>query len=765
MRRKEALAMIITLALSLTAGCAPGDISQYAAKAQRAGEAIFEGKTVPAAAEVADAGAGTEAGSENPGKAESAAKSENSGEAESAAESESPTEPETVTEPESAVESESVAEPENPAAPESAAESESAVKSELAAASGNENKFDHTAQSESAAQQQTQSQLIELPAMMTEVEERIQTAMAEKAEFVNGSLAGKDALTKAQQEALQAVLGQEAYNDKTLCLINSAQYEGQETGSFLLFGDSTALTARGKVSGDLWFYNGEKAVRILKNTDFMRQQTMQCDGRNYLLIQTQTDGKVSAQVYSIKDGRAAGCFTNAVSIEQEGEKLRVNYKADHIQYDPVSAEWSGGEAEITYFYVSDGNDFEQENIRELTVEQYLAYIQPGEADAEAQRFREKQEEKFLNTDIDNEEYHYSFFAIGDDRIGYRECRIGLPKENADETGRVVAEYTYHIAKLENGKLMDQCETLSGSGYYFAQWDQKKEELEVLSRIPAAYLKNRIDRAARTLQAKGRSALQCVQEVQEYDADGLCFVEQADYDGDGEAESFVTIGRYDGILCAPVCDLWFVTGENPVLLAEKLPVKSVLSYEKDGIFLFLLEGFEVDGAKERLYGVKDRTARRLLENASEIEVEENGDLTAWVTGAGGKLPYYYHILNGEVTEYGVQEKTPELLLDYENGRAVYRQLQRLADLQEGAFTCLERENGLIHVMITGKNGGVSYETYRVSNGTLVLVDCGDGGYEPASPNADGEETQDGEAEAVNEEISETEMTETETDTAE
>lgn len=830
MRKKEALALIITLALSLTAGCAPGDISRYAAKAQQAGESIFEGKAVPAAAEAADAGDVTEperesiaeregmtetevtseaeksdvaenlADDEKSGEAEPATESERFGETESAAESvnpvgedsatetessaetESTSEPERFAETETAAGSESSAETESTSEPENAAETESTAESGNAAVeSGNSTAESGNAAAEStdAATKQEQSRTIQLPAMMTEATERVQSALSEKADFISGSLAGKDALSKEQQDALQAVLRQQTYDDRTLCVINSAQYEGKQTGSFLLFGDSTALTARGRVSGDLWFYDGEKATRLLKDTEFLQQQTIQCGGGSYLLIQTLKNGKTAAQVYRIKGGRAVSCFTNAVSIEQEGEKLRVNYKSDHINYDPVGATWSGGEAEITYFYMPGEDGFEQEEIRALTAEQYLAYIQTE--DAETQRLKEELEEKFYNTDTEGEEYRYSFFAIGDERIGYRECRIGMPM-NEDEADHVAAEYTYHLAKLENGTLTNQCETLSGSGYYFAQWDQKKEELEALSKLPAAWLKNRIDRAARTLRAKERLALECVQEVQEYDADALCFVEQADYDGDGETESFVAVGRYDGILCAPVCDLWFVAGENPVLLSENLPVKNVLSYEKGGISLFLLEGFETDGARDRLYGVKDGAAQRLLTNASEIQIEENGDLTAKIAGANGELPYYYHISNGTVTEYGVREMAPEMLLDYDNGKAVYRQLRRLAQLQDASLSCLKRDNGLIHVMLTGQNGA-SYEIYRVSDGALVLIDCGDGGYGAAAPEAAGaqpgaaesetadEKAADGQAEPANvkagsdkTETADEETPETENDTA-
>lgn len=755
MRKKEALAMIITLTLGLAAGCAPGDISRYAAKAQQAGEAIFEGRAVPAAAEAENA-------ADRPETTAPGAESTSDPEQESAGEAESFVEPESASIEESSAEAESVSE----ASAEIQSTAESETFAEVQSTAGAETAVgmqDTSVSRDPDSTPQEQSQTIELPAMMKTVEERTLAAVAQKAEWINGTLAGKDTITKAQQDALQAVLEQEAYSDKTLCLINSASFEGQETGSFLLFCDNTALTARGKMSGDLWYYAGEKAVRILKNAEFMQLHPIQCGGRNYMLVQTLEDGKTSAQVYRVKDGRAAGCFTNAVSVEQEGDVLRVNYKSEHNQYDPTSESWSGGEAEITYFYVPGEDGFVQESVRKLTTEQYLAYIQPEENDADAQHFREEQEEKFYHTYEDAQEYRYSFFAIGDSRIGYRECRIGLPGENADGNDHVVAEYTYHIAKLENGKLTQQCETLSGSGYYFAQWSQKKEELQKLFEIPTLYLKNRIDRTGRTLQPKERTALQCVQAVQEYDADGLCFVEQEDYDGDGEAESFVAIGRYDGILGAAVCDLWFVSGNEPVLLEEKLPVTNVLSFESEGTSLFLLEGFETDGARDRLYGVKEAAAQRFLKNASGIEVEENGDLTAQIKGAEGELPYFFHILNGEVTEYGAQEKTPEILLDYENGKAVYRQMQKLADMQEGELSCLVRENGLIHVMLTDPKGNVSYETYRVQSDALVLIDCGDGGYEASALKPGGAEAED--SEAVDERIQETEMTETETDTAE
>lgn len=736
MRKKEVLAMIMVLMLGLSAGCAPGDISRYAAKAQQAGERLLEGKTVSAAAEMADAAG--EAKAAVPEATAPESETGFNGQQEKGSETESVTEPETETfdDAETVEEPEAESEPESTEKQQTESDSESTEEKQTESETAAPQKGTDTPDSDGAQQEQIRS--AELPAMMQEVEERPRTALAEKAESINGVLAGKDALTKEQSNAVQAVLLQKGYNDRTLCLINSARFEEKETGSFLLFCDSTALTARGRISGDLWFYSGEKAVRVLENTDFMRLQPIQCGGRNFLLVQTDQDEKVSAQIYRVKDGRAVSCFADAVSIGQEGDELCVNYKADHIQYDPLSEDWSGGEAEITYYYVPGEEGFEQESVRELTAEQYLAYIQPDENDADAQRFQKEQEEKFYQIREEKQEYCYSFFAVGDSRIGYRECRIGMPEEEPEGSGHAAAEYRYHLARLENGKLTQQCETLSGSGYYFAQWDQKKEELQKLSEIPAAYLKNRTDRAGRMLRAKECAALQRVQAVQEYDTDGLCFVEQADYDGSGGTESFVAIGRYDGILDAAICDLWFVSGEDAVLLEEKLPVRNVLSFETGGISLFLAEGVEADGSRDRLYGVREAAAQRYLENASEIEVEENGDLTARMKGGEGERPYYYHILNGEVTEYGVQEREPETLLDYDNGRAVYRHLQRLADLQEGALSCLVRENGLIHVMLTDRNGGVSYETYRVQNGSLVLTDCGEGGYEAAVQKTEEEE---------------------------
>lgn len=769
MRKKEALAMIITLTLGLASGCAPGDISRYAAKAQQAGEAIFEGRVVPAAAEVADASGEGETAAE---KAES--------------EEETETVPETgnltASKPESSPANESLngsdsgteledfggagsnsggsgaaAETEENAEIGDAAEAQSTSEMQNTAEAQSDSEMQNTAESQNTAETQStsksqntsesqQAQPTELPAMMKQVGERVQTAMAERADRIVGSLAGRDTLTKVQQDALQAVLKQQSYGDKTLCLISSASFEGKETGSFLLFYDSTALTARGKVNGDLWFFTGNKAVSVLKNAEFTQLQAIKCGGRDFLLIQTKKGGKTNAQAYRVKDGKPEGCFVNAVSIEPEGDELQVSYQSDHVQYDPASGKWSGGKAAITYFYVSGEDDPEQESVRKLTAEQYLAYIQPDEADAEAQDFKRTQEEKFYNTYEAGQERSYSFFALGNDRIGYRECRIGTSEQETDENGHAVAEYTYYLAKLENGRLTQQCESLSGSGYYFARWDQKEEELQSLAEIPAMYLKNRIDRAERTLQPGERIALQSVQAIQEYDTDGLCFVEQADYDGDGKKESFVAIGRYDGILNAPVCDLWFVAGEEAVQLEEKLPLKAVFSFEKEGISLLLTEGFEADGARERLYGVKEAAAQRYLKNASEIEVEENGDLTARI----GELPFYYHVADGEVAEYGVQEKAPEMLLDYDNGKAVYRQLQRLEKLQEGKLSCLVRENGMIHVMLTDKNGGVSYETYRVQNGSLVLADCGEGGYEVGGQKADEAEAEDGEKESADKE---------------
>lgn len=673
MRKKEAIAIIITLLLGMTAGCAPGDISRYTARAQQAGKEIFEGETAPALAEsgtAAEPGSETESGAEESGETVT-----NTG-----------AEPETE-----ALEADGAAETENTAGADEAQEAEQP----------------------------------ELPAMMEAADERIREAVAQKAEAITGKLAGADVLSQEEQEALRAVLDSEVYDDSTLCLINSGRFDGQTEGSFLLFFDSTSLTARGKVSGELWFYGGKKAVKIMGEADFMRLEPIQCGGGTYMLSQIETDEKVIAQVYRVEEGKAAACFTGAVSIEQEGDELRVNYKADHIQYDPAKG-WSGGEAEITYFYVPDGGNFAQISIREMTAEQYLAYIQPDENDAEEIRFEQEQKEKFYDTQQNEQEYRYSFFAIGDDRIGYRECRIGFADEDADENGHEVAEYRYCISKLEDGKLTQQCETLSGSGYYFGDWKQKEEELQKLSQIPPMYLKYRIDRAEQTLGTKEKTALQCIQKVQAYGADGLCFMQQADYDGDGETETFAAIGRYDGAFGAPVCDLWFVSGEDPVLLAENLPVKSAFCFESGDTTLFLLEGYAVEGRKDRLYCVTEGKTQRCLENAAEIEIEENGDLMARMADEAGEMPRYYHVQDGQVREYGAEEIDPKAILDYENGKALDRRLQKTAEAMGGEWSCMRRENGLIHILFTDKDGSVSYETYRVQEKALVLTDCGEGG---------------------------------------
>ena len=60
MKKKQA-AMAMLLALTLAAGCAPGRISEYTAKAQRAGEAMFGDGAEDALAESAETAGYTEA--------------------------------------------------------------------------------------------------------------------------------------------------------------------------------------------------------------------------------------------------------------------------------------------------------------------------------------------------------------------------------------------------------------------------------------------------------------------------------------------------------------------------------------------------------------------------------------------------------------------------------------------------------------------------------------------------------------------------------
>lgn len=718
MRRRAVTAMMVVLSLGMITGCAPGDISRYAERAQQAGEVIFEGKVVPAAADNAAAesaeGTLTEAGTTltDAGNADTAETPEAAGQEEDL----------------------TAVEMEDANAAESTAEAKDGTGTE-------------------ADREAAQSMAAAVPAMMTEVPQNVLDAFAAKAEQFSGNLAGRDGLSRTEKAALLAVLQQESYDGKTLCLQNAGQYDGKTWGSWLLFFGSASLTARDRVRGDLWFFDGGSARKVERDVVFTRMRLSNVRGNQFLLTQKEKDSKMQAQVYGVQDKRVVPYFENAVSVTETGDGLCVSYDAAYFQYDPLVREWSGAEESIPYFYEAAESGFVLQPVKRLTAEEYLAYIPPSEGDAAA--FRERMEEKFYTTEDENGVYSYRFFALGENRIGYQEQKKGRP----DGISHAVAEYRYGIFELTGGLLTADSTVWQGKGFYFENPKEKEQELAEWNEIPARYQQCRMGSTA--IRAAEKQALAAVCSIQEYPADALCFISAADYDGDGRKETFVAAGGYDGAFGAPICDLWYVGGAEPKLLVEGWPMKDSLKYEMGKNAVQLFAGYEISGVEDQLFSVKNGAVQRCLPKAGKIEIQADKTLMAWTAGTAD-APGYYRLQDGETQEYGLQEIKLKSLLDYENGAAVYKRFLSQAGGEESRLTCLRRDNGLIHVMLQDTEGKVSYETWRAEGNSLILSDCGAGGYHLQTGGMPAEEKEA--AQALNEENDEAgqEVMEGETD---
>lgn len=693
MRKRAVTAVLIILSLVTVTGCAPGDISRYTAKAQQAGEALFWGETMPAAAVSAQDGTDDGGHMQDMEAAEAVEKQEATDEGITDGTGE---------------------------AGDAAGAAEEMPETDVGSKSAQETESVESTADETPASGKTD--VTPVPAMMAEAPRNIQDAFAGKREQFAGNLSGADSQDRTQSDALQAVLGEESYHDRTLCLQNPGKYDGVSYGSYLLLFESAFLTARNKIRGDLWFFNGEKAVKIADDSVFTRIRPITVGKRQYLLTQTEAD---QAQVYMVSDGQCTPCFEDAFSIEETPDGVCVFYHTEYFQYDPLILEWTGTQDTVPYFYEAGENGFALQPVKKLTAEEYLSYIQPEENDLSAAAFKERQEEKFYTGQDKSSVYSYRFFAIGENRIGYQEQKKGRPSGNADEISHAVAEYSYGIFALDNGKLTADSAGYAGRGYVFENPDEKAQELAELDEIPAAYQHNRIGNAVSS-GAAGKKALQAVSDVQEYPPDALAFVSTGDYDGDGKKEAFVAVGSYDGAFGAPVCDLWYVGQAQPQLLVERWPMKESIKYGFGKTSVQLFKGFEIAGVEDQLFSVHNKEAQRCLPDAGRIEPGADHTLMAWRADGGNSAPGYYYLQDGQTLEYALREMETKELLDFDNGFAVYSLLLGSAGGESG-ISCLRRDNGLVHVTLTAADGTVSYETYKVEKNSLILTDCGAGGY--------------------------------------
>ena len=243
MKRKQVTAACLMAATMLFSGCTP-NISEYAARAQQAGKSFWEGETTDAMAQDSDAAATADDETSVAGETQNVS----TGTGTAAATDDK--------------------------VQDSAAATDDEIQGGITATGGEAQHGDTaaTADSEMPATGETQTDTAtesaaatapQIPALMTEVTDSVYEAYAQKSDVFTGKLAGHDRLSRAENAALTAVLSQKEYGDKTLCLQNMAKYDSNANESFLLMFESTPLTARGRISGDLWYYDGESA-RLLE---------------------------------------------------------------------------------------------------------------------------------------------------------------------------------------------------------------------------------------------------------------------------------------------------------------------------------------------------------------------------------------------------------------------------------------------------------------------------------------------------------------------
>jgi len=146
-------------------------------------------------------------------------------------------------------------------------------------------------------------------------------------------------------------------------------------------------------------------------------------------------------------------------------------------------------------------------------------------------------------------------------------------------------------------------------------------------------------------------------------------------------------------------------------------------EKLGSAFVLYRGYEVSGVSDMLFGVQEQGAVRLLKQMGHFELDDDGDLMAWIAGTEA-APGYYDISLRTLTEYRLEEIREKELLQYKNGKAVLKSILRQVGSDSGKIQILSGENDRIHVNLSDAEGSW-YETWKVENDRLVLTDSGEG----------------------------------------
>lgn len=718
MKRKQAAAACLMAATMLFTGCTP-NISEYAARAQQAGKTFFEGETTDAMAQ--NGADDPETSAVEDGTQDSTVASTNGEAEDGTAAIDSETQDSAVT-----------TNGETTGIPATAdnATTETGADGETSATGDSATNEAQSADTQTGAESTTAT-APQIPASMTEVTDSVYEAYAQKSDAFTGKLAGHDKLSRAETAAMTAVLSEKEYSDKTLCLQNMAKYDSSANESFLLMFESTQLTARGRISGDLWYYDGETAKFLEKGIVVTGLKQVTGIGTPFVILELEASGKKQAAVWMVTDQKCEKLFEDAETIEATTDGVCAFYPAEKTVYDPLVSEWDSAEETVPVYYERTADGFAETAYRELSASEYLAYASAEDSDEEAQAWKEELEEKFYTQTDEDTEYTYWFYAIGEDKVAYRCRTVSQSVGEEDGIDHAAAKYSWCVSKLDQGKLTSASETTSGDGFFFPSRSEQEEALDSLNDIPNEFTKNRLDKVQKTARATLNQAIGKILEVQEYPEDTLCFAETADYDGDGKKETFAAIGRYDGAFGAPVCDLWFVGADGAVLEEENFVLKAL---EKLGNSYVLYHGYEVSGVSDLLFGVQEQGAVCLLNQMGRFELDEDGDLMAWTAGETASAPGYYDISLRTLKEYQTEIIPEKELLQYKNGKAVLRSALRQVGQDRSRLQILYRENDMIHINFFG-NSESWYETWKIENDRLVLTDSGEGSVKKAGENGD------------------------------
>ena len=81
--------------------------------------------------------------------------------------------------------------------------------------------------------------------------------------------------------------------------------------------ESTPLTARGRISGDLWYYDGESARLLEKGIVVTGLQQVTGIGNPFVILETEVSGKKQAAVWTVKDQKCEKLLEDAETIKRQ----------------------------------------------------------------------------------------------------------------------------------------------------------------------------------------------------------------------------------------------------------------------------------------------------------------------------------------------------------------------------------------------------------------------------------------------------------------